>query len=128
MSPAGKYADANVWTGNRRALRTLIAESHVVRIDDHLADRPERDAGKLQVRPGERNADERDGKANRGDQMAERQPPAGEHKPDQIAEEAKRSGADVAGAQMLGARDGAAAERQQRIGGDVEGGARPGNA
>jgi hypothetical protein len=60
--------------------------------------------------------------------MAERQPPAGEHKPHDIADLAEESGAEVIGAEILGARNGFAAERQQRVGGDVEGGARPRDA
>jgi hypothetical protein len=108
-------------SARREFLRTLIAKPRVVCIHDHLADRPQRDAGELQVRPGERNADESDGEADRSDKMPERQPPAGEHEPDQIAEEAERAGADVVGAEIFGARDGAAAERQERIGGDIEG-------
>src|ERR1700734_3394356 len=38
---------------------------------DLLADRPQRDAGKLQMRPGERNADDGDRQQDRGDEMAE---------------------------------------------------------
>ena len=47
------------------------------------------------MRPGEWNADDRDRQADRGEQMAERQPPAGQHQPDDIAEHAKSAGADI---------------------------------
>ena len=50
------------------------------------------------VRPGERNADDGDRPEDRDDEMAERQPPAGEDEPDQIAGKAEQSGADIVAA------------------------------
>ena len=57
--------------------------------DDHLADRPKRYSGKFEMRPGERNADDSDGKKDRREHVAEREPPSGEHEPDQIADKAE---------------------------------------
>src|SRR5580704_12988913 len=111
-----------------RSLRALVLQRGVVDVDDHLADRPQRDAGEFQMRPRERDTDEGDGEQKRGDEMAERQPPAGEHEPQYVADEAEGPGADVVSAEILGARYGFAAERQQRVGGDIERRARPGDA
>src|SRR5271155_2929958 len=66
--------------------RPRIVLRRVVGRDDHLADRPKRDAGKLQMRPGEGNADDGEGQQNSGDHMAEREPPACQHQPDDITE------------------------------------------
>src|SRR5262249_30236421 len=95
---------------------------------DDLADRPEREPGKLQVRPGERNADDGDGEQDGDEDMAERQPPAGQHQPDDIADDAERPGADVLLPGMVVARHRLLPERQQRVGGDAEGRPRPGDA
>ena len=46
---------------------------------NHLADRPEREPGKFQMRPGEGNADDRYGEQDRSDQMSECKPPTGEN-------------------------------------------------
>src|SRR5271154_7236449 len=100
--------------------RPRIVLRRVVGRNDHLADRPKRDAGKLQMRPGEGNADDGEGQQNSGDHMAEREPPACQHQPDDITEKAERSGAGIVTAKMVGARYGLAAERKERIGGDVE--------
>ena len=67
-------------------------------------------------------------KNDRREQMAERQPPAREHQPDQVADQAERPGADVVAAVIFGARHGRLAERQQRIDGDIERRPRPGQA
>src|SRR6516165_8583520 len=63
---------------------------------------------------------------DRGDEMAERQPPAGEHEPDDVAEEPERPGAEIMPG-IFGARHRFPTERQQRVGGDIERRARPGN-
>ncbi len=68
------------------------------------------------------------GEQDRGDEMAERQPPAGEHEPDQIAGKAEQAGADIGTAGIFGARHRLPAERQQRIGRDVERRPGPGQA
>ena len=44
------------------SLTLRVARRHIGGIDDHLADRPERKPGELQMRPRERNADNRHGK------------------------------------------------------------------
>jgi hypothetical protein len=67
----------------------------LVRRDDHLANRPKRDAGKLEVRPGKWKSDDRHGKKNRHDDMAERQPPPRQHQPYDVSQNAERPGADV---------------------------------
>lgn len=43
---------------------------------DHLADRPDRNSGKLHMCSNERNADNRDGKHDCGDEKRERRPSA----------------------------------------------------
>ena len=63
--------------------------------------------------PGKGKADDGDGQHHGGDEMAERQPPARQHQPDQIADQAERSGADVVLAGDLLAIDRLLAERQQ---------------
>ena len=70
-------------------------ECECLRGNDRLADRPERDAGEFQVRPGKRKTDDGDGKADRRDEVAEREPPAGQHEPDDVADHAERAGADI---------------------------------
>jgi len=44
--------------------------------NDHLADRPQRNSGELQMGPGEGNADDGHRKSDRGRDMSEREPPA----------------------------------------------------
>src|SRR5436190_24105298 len=76
------------------------------------------------MRPGEGQPDERDRQCDRGYQMAESQPPPGEHQPDDVAEGAERTGADVVIA-IFGARHRLLPERQQSVEGDVERRPRP---
>ena len=64
----------------------------------------------------------------RGDQMAERQPPAGQHQPDRVADDAERAAADAGVAGVDLTRHHRVAERQQGIDRDFERGARPGQA
>src|SRR6516164_8430276 len=111
--------------GEPLSLRRM-AERHRIGGDDLLADRPQRDPGKLQMRPGKGNADDSHREYDRGDEMAERQPPAGEHEPDDVAEEPERPGAEIMPG-IFGARHRFPTERQQRVGGDIERRARPGN-
>src|SRR6516162_2218356 len=89
--------------------------------------RPQRDASKFQMRPGERDADDRHREQDRGDEMAARQPKAGEHEPDNVTDEPEQPRAEIVAAGMFGARYCFAAERQQRVRGDVERSAGPGN-
>src|SRR3984893_2723626 len=71
---------------------------------DRLADRPQRQSGKLEMRPREREADDGDGQENRGDDVSEREPPAGENQPNEVADHAERAGADIVAAGDGGAR------------------------
>ena len=66
-----------------------------LRGNDHLADRPQRDAGKFQVRPGKGNADDGHGQQHGRDDVAERQPPSRQHQPDDVADHPERAGADI---------------------------------
>src|SRR5580700_2430264 len=102
-----------------------ITQRRIVGIDDRFADRPQRDAGKFQMRPGERNADDGDGEQDGGEEMAERQPPAGEHQPDDIAQKAERPGADVVAAEVLRTRHRLSAEWKRRIEGHIDRRLRP---
>src|SRR5690349_13942361 len=63
---------------------------------DLLADRPQGKAGELEMRPGEGDADDRHRQEHRGDEVAEREPPAREHEPDDVADDAERAGAGIA--------------------------------
>ena len=47
------------------------------------------------MRPGEGDADDRDRENHRRDEVSERKPPAGQDEPDQVADQAKRAGADI---------------------------------
>ena len=60
--------------------------------------------------------------------MAERQPPAGEHEPDDVADHPERAGADILDTGDVVAVHRPRAERQQRVDGDVERRPRPGQA
>ena len=86
-----------------------------LRRHDHLADRPERDAGELEVRPGEGDADDGDCEHQRRQEMAEREPPAGEHEPDDVADHPERAGADILDTGDVVAVDRTRAEREQRV-------------
>src|SRR5262249_31203163 len=52
--------------------RRRTAERHRIGGGELLADPPQRDADKFQMRPGERNADDGHREHNRGDEMSER--------------------------------------------------------
>src|ERR1700726_822722 len=69
----------------------------------HLTDRPQREPGELEMRPRERDANDRDGEEKRGDDMSEREPPTGEDQPDEIADHAERAGAYIIAADDGGA-------------------------
>ncbi len=47
------------------------------------------------MRPGKRNPDKGNREQQRRNQMAEREPPAGQQQPDQIADEAKETAAGI---------------------------------
>jgi hypothetical protein len=83
-------------------------------------DRPKRNAGELEMRPSERNSDDRDSETERCDEVTERQPPSGEHQPDQIADETQRA-ADCARRTV----DHGVPERQKRVDRDRQCGPRP---
>ena len=78
--------------------------------------------------PGEGNADDGHRKKDCGDDVGEREPPARKHQPDQVADQPQRPGADIGAAGEAVAAHGCLTEGQQRIGGDVERGPRPGQA
>src|SRR6478736_212284 len=75
--------------------------------------------------PGERNADDGHGEDDRGNKMRERQPPAGQQQPDQIADETERPGTDVGLAGQTIAAHGLLAERKHGVDGDIERSSRP---
>src|SRR5262249_26266671 len=106
-------------------LPRAVAERRLVDRHDGAADRPEREPRQLEMRPGERDADDRDRQHDGEHEMAERQPPARENEPDDVADGPERAGAGVLAAVMLGARYRLMAERQEGINRDIEGGARP---
>src|SRR4029077_19622443 len=56
-----------------------------------FSDWPERNTGKFEMRPGERNPDDRDSEADRCDEVTERNPPSGEYQTDEIAEKTQRA-------------------------------------
>src|SRR5580704_7460603 len=89
-----------------------------LRRNDHLADRPECYSGELDMSPGEGNADDRHRKGARGGDMPEREPPPCQYQPDQVADHAQRSGADVGSAGEAVAAHRLLTERQQGIDGD----------
>ena len=62
--------------------------------------------------PGERNSDDRHGKNDSRDEMAEREPPSGEQEPDQIADHAEDASAEVGLSGELIASNGPLTERQ----------------
>ena len=80
------------------------------------------------MRPCERDSDDGHGQNHRRNEMPEREPPARKHQPDQIADQAEQTGADIGLAGQAIAAHGPLAERQQRVDGDIEGGPRPGQA
>lgn len=73
------------------------------------------------------NAKDRDAKANSKKEMNQGQPPAAEHKPDDIANETQGAGADV-GAADVGTVDDVGAKGPQIQQADIESGPGPGNA
>src|SRR5438876_776525 len=78
--------------GAAREGRGLVEDrARAVARHDLGADRGEAGARKLQMRPGERDADDRDREPERQDQMDDRQPPAGEHKPEDVTEDAEHT-------------------------------------
>ena len=81
---SGVYA----WAPARRSISPSVVQCSLVRRHDHLADRPKRDAGELEMRPGKWNSDDRHGKKNRHDDMAERQPPPRQHQPYDVSQNA----------------------------------------
>src|SRR5258707_11647745 len=97
----------------KRSISPSVVKFSLVRRHDHLADRPKRDAGELEMRPGKWNSDDRHGKKNRHDDMAERQPPPRQHQPYDVSQNAELPGADVLLAGIVVARNRFLAKRQQ---------------
>ena len=64
------------------------------------------------MRPGEGDADNGDGEQHRREEVRERQPPAGQDEPQDIAENPKWSSADVLAASIFSAGHCLLAERQ----------------
>jgi hypothetical protein len=91
--------------------------------DDVPPNRPEREAGQLEVGPGEGQSDNGDGQAHSNDDMADGEPPAGEHQPDEIANEAERASPEIFPSVEI-ARNDRVAERKQSVEGNRQG--RPG--
>ena len=114
----------------RRAARRLHQPVRLRFLDrhHHPADRPERNPDQLEMRPGKGDADDGDGEAHGKDEMRDRQPPPRQNEPNDVAEKAQRTGAEILLAGEARARHGGGAEGQECIERDVEGGARPGQA
>src|SRR5262245_54263127 len=106
----------------------LVAQRHGVGGYNHFPDRPQRQPRKFQVRPSEGNADDRDRKEKGGDQMAQRKPPACEHKPNDVAKHSERPGAYVFIPRISIARHRLLAEWKEGIKSDIERRACPGQA
>ncbi len=80
------------------------------------------------MRPRERDADDGDREQHCGDEVTERQPPAGEHQPDHVADQAERPRARILLPVIIRARHRLLAEGQESIERDVAGRSRPGDA
>jgi hypothetical protein len=65
---------------------TSVPSRRVLRRNDRLPDRPQRQPGKLQVRPGEWDAHDGHSKQDRRDQVTKRQPPSGQQQPHNVAD------------------------------------------
>jgi hypothetical protein len=59
--------------------------------NDYLADWPKRQSSKFDMSPRKRNADDGDGEQEGRNQVSERQPPASQQQPDEIAKQAYHS-------------------------------------
>jgi MFS family permease len=75
----------------RRGLGTAVGEG-LVAGDDLASERHDADRDQLEVRPCERDADDGDGQRDAGDEVAEREPPAGQDEPEDVADERRRTG------------------------------------
>jgi hypothetical protein len=94
---------------------------------ERSADGPEGKTGKLQMRPCEGQTDDRNGERDRGEHMTDGKPPAGEQKPDDVAQNAQWAGADILAVKPC-ASVGLSAERPERVNAVVKRCARPRNA
>ena len=63
---------------------------------NYLSDWPESQSSQFHMRPGKGDADNRHGKHDSRHDVSKREPPARQHQPDQIADQAERPGADIA--------------------------------
>src|SRR5262249_58471197 len=79
------------------------------------------------MRPGKRKTNDGDAKDDCGQQVEKREPPTREQKPDHIADLTEGAGTDILPAAVKTAWDRLLAKRQQRIDGDVDRSARPGD-
>src|SRR5699024_5007933 len=89
-----------------------------VGVHDLLAEGEAGHRDQLEVRPGQRDADDRDRLREGGGHVAQRQPPAGDHEPDHVAQRA--AGPAAAGVDHLAA-EGPDHEARDAEGGDAEG-------
>lgn len=76
----------------RRGLGRAAVGEGLVAGNDLLPERHDADRDHLQVRPGERNADDGDGQRDACGDVEEREPPAGHDKPDDVADQRRRTG------------------------------------
>ena len=74
-------------TVTRRVGRLVVAAARLVDVDDLAPERRQRDRDQLEVRQAERDPDDRDAHRDAGDQVPEREPPAGEDDPDDVADQ-----------------------------------------
>src|SRR5262249_25782137 len=80
------------------------------------------------MRPGEWNADDSKGKPDGRDDVSERQPPAREQKPDEVADGTQRPSTEVLVSPNFLARQRDAPERQECVVSDIECRTGPGDA
>jgi hypothetical protein len=92
---------------------------------DGLANGPQRQRRQLEVRPGEGNADNRNGETDRRNHVPEPQPPPGEHEPEHITDRTERTCAQILLPFQLISPHRDAPERPQGVAGDVERSTRP---
>ena len=90
----------------------LRMERGVLGADDLLAEGEQRDRDHLEVRPTERDPDDRDEQRDAGEHVPDREPDPGEDEPDDVADQRPRAG--------IGTIDDVAAERPDHESGEPE--------
>ena len=103
-------------------------DSSLVDIDDGVPDRCDRNTSKLQMRPGEGDANNRDCEQDRGCKMNKCQDPSGKDEPDDVSNKAQRPRTDIdlAGYHVSSHRS--PSEGKEGIDANVEGRTRPRDA